>query len=352
MIPVIIPSYEPDEHLLELLKNLDACNIGPVIVVNDGSQKKYDIFFKEVKKIVEKSNGKLLVHEVNKGKGQALKTAFQYVVDELPQAIGVVTADSDGQHTVNNIRSVLYSLVNNPDQLILGVRRFDIEGIPWKSRGGNLLTKKFFSYITGCYISDTQTGLRGIPYELMKEGIKIEGERFDYEMRVLIEAIEKYSVIEIPIDTIYDSEKEHHTHFNPIVDSFQIYRVLLKPFLKFVFSSGSASLIDLTIFILFCNLLKQKYPLFYISIATLFARIFSTIYNYIINYKAVFVSKKSIFKSWIKYIFLAVIQMLLSAIFVSVFVKIICTKSEVTIKILVDIALFFISYHIQKRFIF
>lgn len=144
MIPVIIPSYEPDEHLLELLKNLDACNIGPVIVVNDGSQKKYDIFFKEVKKIVEKSNGKLLVHEVNKGKGQALKTAFQYVVDELPQAIGVVTADSDGQHTVNNIRSVLYSLVNNPDQLILGVRRFDIEGIPWKSRGGESADEKIF----------------------------------------------------------------------------------------------------------------------------------------------------------------------------------------------------------------
>lgn len=221
-----------------------------------------------------------------------------------------------------------------------------------KSGGGNLLTNKIFSYITGVHVSDTQTGLRGIPRKLIEEGLKIEGERFDYEMRMLIEAIGKYSIIEIPIDTIYDSEEKHQTHFKPIVDSFQIYRILLRPFLKFILSSSSASLIDLTVFIFFCNLLKEEYPLYYIAIATVAARAVSIVYNYGVNYKTVFNSKKSMFYSGMKYVILAVIQMSLSAIFVTLLIKITFIKMEITVKILVDIVLFFVSYHIQKTSIF
>lgn len=352
MIPIIIPTYQPDEHLLDLLKNLNACNIGPVIIVNDGSEKEYDNILRTAKSIVEENNGKLLEHEANKGKGRALKTAFQYVIDGLPQAIGVVTADSDGQHTVNNIISVLNSLLENQDDLILGVRKFDTEGIPWKSRMGNRLTKRIFSYITGVYVSDTQTGLRGIPRKLIEDGLKINGEQFDYEMKMLLEAIGKCSVIEVPIDTIYDSKEKHRTHFNPIVDSIRIYKILLQPFFKFVLSSCSSFLIDLTIFMILCFLLRERQPLFYVTIATAVARVVSAIYNYVINYKVVFLSKESFVHSSLRYAFLAFVQMSLSAILITVLVRGIHMIPVVVLKIMVDVLLFFASYYVQKIFVF
>ena len=133
MIPIIIPAYEPDMRLLELLKDMKSNKCGPVILVNAGSGKEYNNFDK-AQMILKDTGGVLLIHEKNKGKGRALKTAFAYVLRQYPQAIGVVTADSDGQHTVSCINDVRSTLEQQPDNLILGVRKFDGEGIPWKSR--------------------------------------------------------------------------------------------------------------------------------------------------------------------------------------------------------------------------
>ena len=141
IVPIIIPTYEPDERLPELLKNLNDQNIGPVIIVNDGSSEQYDPIFEEAEELIKKFSGELLAHEVNKGKGRALKTAFDYVLSHYLDAVGVVTADSDGQHTPKNINEVIQALIQNENKLVLGVRKFDGAGIPWKSRFGNLLIK-------------------------------------------------------------------------------------------------------------------------------------------------------------------------------------------------------------------
>ena len=237
MIPIIIPAYEPDMRLLELLKDMKSNKCGPVILVNDGSGKEYNDIFDKAQTILKDIGGVLLIHEKNKGKGRALKTAFAYVLDQYPQAIGVVTADSDGQHTVSCINAVRAALVQQPDNLILGVRKFDGEGIPWKSRFGNTLTEKIFAYITGVHVSDTQTGLRGIPTSFMEELLDIPGERFEFEMQMLMECAGKYNITEIPIKTIYDSEDNHQTHFDPLADSIRIYKIIGKKFLKYIFAS-------------------------------------------------------------------------------------------------------------------
>ena len=296
--------------------------------------------------------GTFLVHETNKGKGRALKTAFRYVLDNYKEAVGVVTADSDGQHTAEAIKKIKGVLSEKPENLVLGVRDFSSKGIPWKSRFGNKLTEKVFEYLSGVHVSDTQTGLRGIPKSFMQQLLDVKGERFEFEMRMLLECAGKYTVTEMPIETIYDSKENHRTHFNPIMDSIRIYRILGEKFIRYICASISSSIVDVVIFSILCILLKSRYPCIYIVLATVMARIISAIYNYIMNYKLVFHSKEPVKTAGVKYAALVVVQMGLSAALVTFVVNILLFVPEFVIKMLVDIALFFISYYVQQRYIF
>ena len=351
-IPVIIPAYEPDERLLVLLEKLHEADMGPIILVNDGSKEAYQDIFARADKIVGETGGRLLLHTENMGKGRALKTAFAYVLENCPEAPGVVTADSDGQHTPESIIRVMDRMRQNPEALVLGVRQFEGGGIPWKSRFGNSLTEKVFAYSSGVHVSDTQTGLRGIPRAFLKGLLDVKGDRFEFETRMLLEAAGTIPIVEVPIETIYDSEENHQTHFKPIRDSLRIYRIFAGRFLKFIFSSLSSSILDLILFSLFCMVFKKKYPGLYAGIATVAARIFSAIYNYTINYKVVFRSREKVAVSGLRYLILAVLQMMCSAVLVTVLVKALPAFPELLPKIAVDTVLFFVSYKIQQKLVF
>ena len=351
-VPIVIPSYEPDERLIALLHDLDDKAMGPVIIINDGSSEEYDPIFKEAESIITKRGGKFISYRPNRGKGRALKTAFQYITENYPGALGCVTADSDGQHTPECINNIIDTLKAHPDNLILGVRQFDKKSIPWKSWFGNTLTIKVFSYVAGMKVSDTQSGLRGIPFAFMMELIDCKGERFEYEMQMLLECAGRYNLTEVPIQTIYESKENHQTHFKPIRDSLRIYKILGKKFLKFIFASLSSFVVDIILFHLFVLLFKGTFPALYVTFATVAARVISAVYNYFINYKFVFKSKASRSTSLTKYALLAIIQMSLSAGLVSLVVFLIPNCWETLVKTIVDTTLFLISYSIQQRFVF
>ena len=95
MIPIVIPSYEPDDRFPTILKEIAKAGLGPVVVVDDGSGDAYKGYFEEAETLVSPLGGVVLHHEVNRGKGRALKTAFSYILENMPEAIGCVTADSD-----------------------------------------------------------------------------------------------------------------------------------------------------------------------------------------------------------------------------------------------------------------
>ena len=342
MTPIIIPAYEPDERMLHLLNTMEEKGIGPVIIVDDGSGPEYADLFAQAQEYVCRLGGTILTHEVNRGKGRALKTAFAHILDAYPDAAGGVTADSDGQHTADCILSVRQALEDHPDNLILGVRRFDEEGVPWRSRAGNKITEKVFAYVSGVHVTDTQTGLRGIPRAFMKELLDVPGERFEFEMQMLLECAGDYPVLEVPIQTIYDSKDNHQTHFNTFSDSVKIYRILAKKYLKYVFDSVSSCVIDLALFAVFCFFLKERVPA-YITVSTVLARVISAVYNYIITYKVVFASKQKVTVSGLKFFLLAVVQMSLSALLVTAGCALLPFLPEVAVKAFVDCVLFFIS---------
>ncbi len=231
-IYIVIPSFCPDEKLLTLLSQLrnsetDQCSFD-IILVDDGSGEEYSHVFNRA---VSEYQSFLIDYKENKGKGYAFKQAFNSIIESNPHCEGVITADSDGQHTPSDIIACLRKFQSSPSKLILGVR--DFEGkIPWRSRFGNKMTTFLFSTLFGFFITDTQTGLRAIPYGFLKKLAALNGERYDFEMNMLIEAVQsKVEIEELKISTVY-VENNRDSHFNVFRDSARIYMLVFKRFLK------------------------------------------------------------------------------------------------------------------------
>ena len=345
-IPVIIPAYEPDEKMLGLLADLKAADIRNIIVVDDGSGAEFAPLFKRAK---EEFDALVLTHAVNLGKGRALKTAFNECLQRYPDAPGCITADSDGQHTPECIMKCMKALYETPEALVLGCRNFEQENVPARSSFGNRATCLVFKLLAGISISDTQTGLRGIPCSFMEKLMEVSGERFEFETNMLLETKTlQIPIVEVPIETIY-LEENKSSHFHPIKDSIRIYRL----FGKFLFSSLSSSVVDLVLFGIFCEILKDSMPahISYIVVSTVAARIFSAIYNFAVNYRMVFRSSQKVWKAALRYFTLAVVQMGCSAFLVNTIYGF-TGGIEVLVKLPVDTLLFFISFLVQREFVY
>ena len=225
-ILAVIPAFEPDERLVRLVRQL-LPELPRILVVDDGSVRATDVF----KTLHEIRGIRCLRHEQNRGKGAALKTAFSEVLNSYPDATGVVTADADGQHLPDDIIRVARSLSENPGRLTLGVRTFD-KGTPFRSKLGNLWTVAEFRLLTGQPVSDTQSGLRGIPRTLLPELVSLPGERYDFEIRMLVKAARlPEGIIQLPIASVYEPGNGT-SHFRPLVDTFSTQWALFSSALK------------------------------------------------------------------------------------------------------------------------
>lgn len=300
MYPVIvIPSYQPDLKLISLIKSLSIHNHLKIIVVNDGSSSHCQPVFTALKSF---SQVTIIEHAVNLGKGQALKTAFNYFLTHFTHEYpGVITADADGQHSPEDIFKLVNALKQSPHTLYLGSRAFDTE-VPWKSRFGNDLTKFIFKHVVGQSLQDTQTGLRAIPRSFLKPLLRINSNGYEFELDMLIKATkEKLPIKEIIIQTIYNN-KNKGSHFNPIVDSFKIYFVFLR-FLIFSIISGLIDFLAFALAFFFCQNILLSESL---------ARLFSGTCNFLFNKEWVFKSKANLSYEALKYSLLCAINLVFS----------------------------------------
>src|SRR5690554_6415937 len=163
---IVIPAYNPDQRLVKLVADLQVQRalFEAIIIVNDGSANT-EVFGT----LPPAENLRVLNHPENHGKGAALKSGFRWVLEHKPKALGVVTADADGQHLPNDILNVLSAFKNAPKALWLGSRNFNQKGIPFRSRLGNTFARYTFQLGLRIKVPDTQTGLRGIPRALLKD---------------------------------------------------------------------------------------------------------------------------------------------------------------------------------------
>ncbi|WP_034765427.1 bifunctional glycosyltransferase family 2/GtrA family protein [Rossellomorea vietnamensis] len=339
---IVIPAYNPDEKLKMLVDDIMSAHFSRVIVVNDGSKEECASIFRELEDIDECV---VLHHRVNQGKGQALKTAFAYFKDHYHDSLGLITIDSDGQHTLEDMKKVAAKLEGHPDSLVLGSRNFSEENIPLRSRFGNNLTKVVVKFASGINVSDTQTGLRGIPAVYVDDLLEVKGDRYEYEMNMLLECKKKnIKIEEVNIKTIYIEENKS-SHFNPIKDSIKIYSV----FLKFIVSSFASFGVDILLFTIFALMLKDTLPDSFIIVSTVLARVLSSFINFMINRNVVFQSSSS--HTMIKYYALSIVQMGISALAVH-YIYSAVSSGEVVIKVIVDSLLFLVSFVIQREWVF
>jgi glycosyltransferase involved in cell wall biosynthesis len=337
IIPILIPAYNPDKQLIDLIDRLIESGIANIIVIDDGSGPEYREIFNSIR---NKDCCHICIHAVNLGKGRAIKTGLNYALANFPELSGIVTADADGQHISEDILKVQNKLIENPEKLILGCRGFD-ENIPFRSKLGNEITKKVFQLLTSIKVSDTQTGLRGIPYRYMFECLKMDGEKYEYEINMLV-SCGKYriSIAEVPIETVY-IDQNRSSHFNPVLDSIKIYFVLF----RFLLSSLSTSLIDFIVFII-CSGSGIN-----ILFSTIISRIIAGNYNFVINKKLVFRSHSNAKQSFLKYWLLVLLLGSLSYVGILSLVNYLNVNLLIS-KAIVETLLFFTSFTIQRNLVF
>lgn len=363
-ISIIIPSLNPDEKLCKTVDSLLKIGFTDIICVNDGSDKENLKFFPE-----PSDNITLLTHEVNRGKGAALKTAFAYLQKNRPSSLGAVTVDGDGQHAAEDVLFCAGEMVDKIDSVILGCRDFSGPDVPKRSSFGNKTTSFVFKLFCGMKISDTQTGLRAIPSEYFPLMLEIEGDRFEYETNMLLElGKRKVPILQPKIETVYIEENKT-SHFRPIKDSFRIYSLIFKfafsQFFKYIFSSFASFVIDAVLVFLLLSLaeqflavdfkIKSETTAYVVFGAKAVSRIFSSLFNYFLNRRLVFSQDSPIKNSILKYYCVAIPILLISSILTGILENIPIFNTAASIMILgicIDVILFILNYFIQKKWVF
>lgn len=374
-IAIIMPVLDPDHKMTDFLDSLLEAGFKDVVIINDGSHEETLHYFEEAAAHPEVT---VLTHEVNKGKGAGLKTAFSYLAKERPDIDGAVTVDGDGQHDVNSINACLDRFETEPDAVIIGGRDFNDPSVPARSKAGNKISKWVYRFACGIKLNDTQTGLRVIPSKYFEKFSTLKGDRYEYETNMLIALVNmKIPYTEVPIKTIYIDDNAS-SHFNTFTDSFKIYKIVLAYFFKFILSSLSSWVIDIGVYwitLAICahawNLnatIADSYSLAVallrgiwnqnisaVLIATLVSRVISSAFNFLVNRKVVFKGVDNVGKTAAKYFTLAVCQLILSFVLVDLFTNGIFHVTgflNVLIKCIVDGCLFFFSYGIQRKWVF
>ncbi|GEL76410.1 bifunctional glycosyltransferase family 2/GtrA family protein [Tenuibacillus multivorans] len=336
---ILIPAYNPNHQLVQLIKDLNELNLNNILIVNDGSDEEHQPIFKQL----DDYQCHVLNHDTNQGKGAALKTGIEYSLKESTELKRIITADGDGQHLPKDIVRVLEESQNQADDLVLGKRSFTKEDAPFRSRVGNFMMRYAIKFETGIKLDDTHTGLRAIPIRYAEEIVDIPGDHYEFEMNMITNANKfDIDIHEVPIKTVY---LEDSSHFRPIVDTIRIYFV----FFKYVLSSVASYIIDMLLYTLFVFIFDPFFQTKHVIVATILARVLSALFNYTVNRKIVFKSDSK--RSLLKYAILSIAILATSATGVYLIYSII-GHGEVIIKMGVDASLFIVSYLVQKLFIF
>lgn len=337
-IAVLIPAYKPDERLITLVDDLRAAGFTRLVVIDDGGGAAYQHIFDALS-----GKADVLVHEVNRGKGAGLKTGLTYI--RKWKGVGVVTADCDGQHTPADVAKIADALLAEPDALILGSR--DKRQMPPRSKAGNTLTCGVFALLTGLRISDTQTGLRGLPACALERFSQLEGDRYEYEINMLIDASRiPLKVREVTIETIY-IDNNSSSHFNAIKDGLRIYRLMFRQAGRFLLSAVLCTVLE---YLLYSLLVYNAFPMHLNGwIAQLIVRCISSPVNYALNSKMVFERKPS-GRTFLAYCALVVGALVASSAGIWLLQTI--GLPPVLSKLIVDCVLFFVNYRVQRNVIF
>ena len=383
----LIPAYEPDRKMLGVIADLGKTGFD-VVVVDDGSGPEYAELFEQAAERIPGKSGRgvtLLIHDVNRGKGAALKTGLDFINNfmvirgEETQNV-IVAVDADGQHLAVDALRAAHTAQGNPGTLVLGSRIHgnkaaassgvqsadhasgNTQNVPLRSRFGNAVTRQVFRLATGVPVYDTQTGLRAFTADLIPSLLAVSGDRYEYELNVLMDfAGRGIPIREIEIETVY-LEGNKSSHFNTVRDSYRIYKEIAKyaatggqkangikstakQAAKFSSSSFASFLIDYAMYALLLMIGPG------LGFANIGARLISSAANYTINRKLVFRSGKKVATSAVQYFALAAFILAGNTFVLHTMVASLGINSMAA-KVLTEVLFFMISWTVQRYVVF
>lgn len=327
---MLIPAYQPDHRLAGLVRALDHHH---VLVVDDGSGPAYAEFFDDARM----AGAEVITLDRNRGKGFALRTGFAHAAARHP-GHDVVCADSDGQHRPADIEAVAARVGVTDAAMVLGVRRFT-GPVPARSRFGNTATRLLFQLVTGLTVTDTQTGLRGYPARMLGWLGRVPGDRFEFELRLLLRAArERLAVDEVGIATVY-LDGNRSSHFRPLRDSARIYG----PLLAFAASSLLAFAVDAGLLALLVTVSGH------LVLSAIVARLISATLNYSVN-RALIFERVPHRRAAPRYAGLALLSLSANVLLLSWLSGLL--GSLVAGKLLTELTLFAAGFAVQRAFVF
>ncbi len=216
----VIPSYEPNENLVQLVEDLHRPEIDEIIVVDDGSSAAYRPVFDQIK-----DKCTLLTHPLNMGKGAAIKTALRYLSHHLSQDTGMVFLEDDGKYSTEDALFLLEQCQRFTNILILGQRDFDV-AMPGRFRWSNAISSRLVKWACGITIQDVQTGLRAAYSTQIPLLLNTPGDRYEYEAsQIIYYTKNKRHVLEFPIRVDY-KHAQKTTHYHTMGDSLRVFGTL------------------------------------------------------------------------------------------------------------------------------
>jgi putative flippase GtrA len=336
-IAILIPAFKPGPEFPSFVAALIARGASRIVVVDDGSGPEFRAGFDEVAALPQV---RVCRHAINLGKGAALKTGVNSILCDYADTSVVVTADADGQHAPEDVLAVGAYGEAHPDVLVLGARSFG-GGIPLRSRFGNEATRLAMRIVVGERLTDTQTGLRAIPYALLPALLKTPTNGYEFELDMLLTCKHKNVAIhEVPIRTIYLNDNAS-SHFNPLRDSMRIYFVLL----RFALTSMSTAIIDNVTFVLLFHATGG------LAVSQAGARLVAMTFNFVTVKRLVFQSRGHRRRQLLSYITLVVVSGTASFGLIRALVAF-AGMGVLPAKLLAEGFLFFGNFLIQRDLIF
>lgn len=209
---VVLPVYnnaatvgDVIRRILQQTKNL--------LVVDDGST---DM---DLPALCRSLNVECVRHEVNRGKGAALRTAIQILKDR--EYDYMIALDADGQHYPEDIPSFL-PLMEQEGALIVGCRDFNDPNVPDSSRFGRKLSNFWMKLETGITVDDCQSGYRAYPLKYVVQ-LPCITDHYNFETEILTRAAwANLPLVNHPVRSYYPPREERVSHFHPWRDNFRI----------------------------------------------------------------------------------------------------------------------------------
>lgn len=199
---VVLPAYNEATRIRPVIKDIARKGYN-MVIVNDGSS---DNTLEVIKQVKKEFPDKIHIFSlmINRGVGIATQTGFEAVLRFNPKY--VVSMDSDGQHSADDLDKIIKPLVMGEAEAVIGVRPF--QDMP-KTRSFansvmNFLTKIFY----GVDVSDSQTGFRAITVDALDK-ISINATGYLISSEFIREVNDNdIPFAEVPIQTIYTPETQ------------------------------------------------------------------------------------------------------------------------------------------------